>query len=96
MKKLLLSLALVAAGAGFSYADDVTFDFSDNTLTYDGKASGNNVQPLKSVSKDGVEFTFSKNTASTECAWYYILATDHANAQIRICLLYTSDAADEL
>lgn len=84
MKKLLLSLALVAAGAGFSYADDVTFDFSDNTLTYDGKASGNNVQPLKSVSKDGVEFTFSKNTASTECAWYYILATDHANAQIRM------------
>lgn len=85
MKKLLLSLALVAAGAGFAQADTtVEFDFSDNTLTYDGTASNKNVQPLKSVSKDGVVFTFAKNTASTECAWYYILDTDHSNAQIRM------------
>ena len=84
MKKLLLSLALVAAGAGFASAQEVTFDFSDNTLTYDGTTSGKNVQPLKSVTNAGVVFTFNKNTASSDCAWYYILDTDHSNAQIRM------------
>lgn len=84
MKKLLLSLALVAAGAGFASAQEVTFDFSDNTLTYDGTTSGKNVQPLKSVTNAGVVFTFNKNTAENDCAWYYILDTDHSNAQIRM------------
>lgn len=75
MKKLLLSLALVAAGVGFVQADTtVEFLSSNKQLQYDGTKSGNNIQPLKSLTNQGVTITFTKDNGdakgSTQPAWY--------------------------
>ncbi len=85
MKKLLLSLALVASASFVASADtEVTFLGNDNTITYDGITNGNNINPLNSITKDGVKITFAKNTGSTAPAWYYILSDNTTNAAWRM------------
>lgn len=89
MKKLLLSLALIAAGVGFAAADTtVEFSSQDNTIAYTGTASGNNVNPITSISKDGVTINFTKDNGSTKGstapAWYYILSDNRSNAAWRM------------
>lgn len=75
MKKLLLSLALVATGAGFASAQTtVEFLSSNKQLEYTGTTSGNNIQPLQTLSNGGVTITFTKDNGSvkgsTNPAWY--------------------------
>ena len=75
MKKLLLSLALVATGMGMANADTtVEFLSSNKQLTYTGTVSGNNIQPLKTLTNAGVTITFTKDNGddkgSTQPAWY--------------------------
>lgn len=75
MKKLLLSLALVATGMGLANADTtVEFLSSNKQLTYTGTVSGNNIQPLKTLTNAGVTITFTKDNGDdkggSQPAWY--------------------------
>lgn len=80
MKKVLLSLAMLAAGAGCIAAQEVTFEFKTANVSINaedaskivltGTKSGNNVQPLQSAKYQDVTMTFAENGASTKPAWY--------------------------
>lgn len=75
MKKLLLSLALVATGMGMANADTtVEFLSSNKQLTYTGTVSGKNIQPLKTLTNAGVTITFTKDNGDdkggSQPAWY--------------------------
>lgn len=93
MKKLLLSLALVAAGAGFAAAQDVTFDFSSENvsknadesgkITINGTVSGSNIQPLTSAVYQGVTISFEDGGNGTKPAWYATKVGNH-NGDIRL------------
>jgi hypothetical protein len=74
MKKSLLTLALVAMGFGFANADEVEFAGNNTAIAYEGEVSGNNVQPLTSLSYEGFTVTFDANGNNTKPAWYYILS----------------------
>lgn len=80
MKKLLLTLAVTAAGAGLAYAQDVTFDFNsanvsvnaeaEGKIVVNGTTSGANVQPITTAVYQGVTMSFDVNGGSTKPAWY--------------------------
>lgn len=90
MKKLLLSLALVAAGVGFAAAD-TSVEFVGNSkdgVNIEGTTSGNNIQPITSMTKNGLTIKFYKDNGdtkgSTAPAWYYINSTNTTNAAWRL------------
>jgi hypothetical protein len=84
MKKSLLTLALVAMGFGFANADEVEFAGNNTAIAYEGEVSGNNVQPLTSLSYEDFTVTFDDSSASTKSAWYYIFSDNNDNANWRL------------
>lgn len=81
MKKLLLSLAVVAAGSCMATAQEVTFDFAATNISKNADESGkirlngtvtssNNIQPLESAVYQDITITFDNGGNSTKPAWY--------------------------
>lgn len=87
MKKFLLSVALATTAFTFANADStVIFDGEDYALASDetktvGTRDGNNINPLESVTVDGVKISFAKNAGSNAPAWYWILNSDASKRQ---------------
>lgn len=69
MKKLLLSLAIVASGAALANAAEITFEASNSGIAYTGEGDGP-IQPLTQLSYQGVVVDFNNDNTTTKSAWY--------------------------